>query len=736
MPIIFKDDWKRYDATYDLNTPNRTFVQMARKYEAMGVENYMFMLAIVDRSLIGVDPHSPTLTQEQVMAIANECFINPWYFFREVCRAPGQSGQPARKFMANRGNMALYWCFLNHVMTLIIQARQTGKSFSTDCMLVWLMMVRCRSTAINILTKDEKLRKSNIDRIKKIMGALPSYMDQRAKNDAYNTEMVTVKAYENTLVTHLPTKDKKAADNVGRGMTSAIAVVDEPPYQPNIHIALPVALSSGGMACELAEAAGDPWGTIFTTTAGKKDTPEGKYFYDFMMDMTEWNERFLDCRDRAHLEETIKKASRAKIPEVRVAIVFNHRQLGYTDEWLKGRLSRSVSTGENADRDYFNRWTSGSAEHPLDVKTLERIVQSVREPLYIESTKIGGYLVRWHIEQHKIKSRMAQGHHLAVFDTSDANGDGDAISMRIFDVYTGELMAAATVNEANIITFAEWMATLLVDYQNLTMLIERRSTGSAVLDLLLRYLPSIGIDPFKRLFNRVVNEPSEHPTLYEEAKWPLWRRKDEDYYITIKRHFGFATSSSGVTARSSIYGQVLNSAARMVGHLVADSATISQISSLIRKNGRVDHMPGSHDDMVIGWALGHWFCMKAQNLSFYGIEAASVLQSVRVTEELTPMQKLHRNQQKRLRDRVEEIVGILRESNDTVIQARHEHELRVIFTSLEQNEEEKFSVDELIKSAKEQRQKKRVFDGSGRDRNSYASAHSSFYKRNSMAMMV
>jgi len=85
---------------------------------------------------------------------------------------------------------------------------------------------------------------------------------------------------------------------------------------------------------------------------------------------------------------------------------------------------------------------------------------------------------------------------------------------------------------------------------------------------------------------------------------------------------------------------------------------------------------------------------------------------------------------------------IIRETSDSVVLARYEHELRVIYTSLEVDDNEKFSVDELIKGAKEQKQRQRVF-GSGMNpalqqaaRKNYNSSHAAFYRRNMSATML
>lgn len=706
MPVLYYDDWKKYGAVADTTTKNRSFVHMARLLKGMGVKNYAFMLALLDRDLIGVDPHDPNLSEALQAKVARECYFNPWYFMREVVRAPGESGVAARMFEANRGNIALFWCFLNNALTLIIQSRQTGKSFSTDCMLVWLMQVRARDLTINILTNSERLKRSNVNRIKKIMGALPRYLDHRDRKDADNTDIITVNAKETRVVMHLPSADKKRADSAARGMTSAVAVVDEGPYQVNIHISLQVALASGGAARELAESVGDPCGTILTTTAGKKDTPEGKYVYDLMNNtMAPWSENLLDSPDKKAFIDIVKKSCRVE-KHFRIAIIMDHRQLGKTDEWLLKRISESVASGESAERDFFNRWTSGTATNPLSIETLKRINDSVREPKWEETTTIGNYRVRWHIEKDQITERMARNHHLVVFDTSNASG-GDAISMRVTDIYSGELMAAATINDTNIITFAEWTSTWLTKYHNTTMLIENRSTGVAVLDLLMKMLPSMGVDPYKRLWNRIVNEPAENKERYLEAQWPLWRRTDEEHYVKVKNFFGFSTSGSGLTSRKNLYSTVLQSAARQVGHLTADKETISQISSLIQKNGRVDHPSGQHDDMVIGWILTHWFITKAQNLSYYGIDATALLRDVREVQTQTPQQRLHEQQQKRLRYRVQELTELIKTSSDEVLLMRYEHELRLHYSQMEFMENDRISVDEVIKSAREERRRRR-----------------------------
>lgn len=705
--ILFRDEWQRYAAIPDLETKNRSFIHMARVLKALGVKNHLFHLALYNPYLREVDPHSPTISPEEILMVIEECRINFWYFVREVARAPGQSGAPARPLEANRGNLALFWCFFNHVMTTLIQIRQTGKSFNTDVLGAYLLEIRCTDTQINLLTKDETLRRANIQRLKDIMGVLPPYLDSRTKRDANNTELITVKERGNLYQGHLPQASEKLAGNVGRGLTSPIFFVDEGPFQPNIQEALPAALAAGGAAREIADEAGEPYGTILTTTAGKKDTKEGKYFFNLISGMAEWSEAFYDAKDREDLEKILRRSGRDG--EYRVNITMNHQQLGKTDEWLATKLGESVSTGDKADRDYFNRWTSGTATNPLNIQTLEKIRASQREPQHAEICNPGGYVVRWHVPENQIEARMNSSKYIVVFDTSEASG-GDDISMRVTDIHTGDMVAAGTYNDTNIITFSEWVATWLTRWETTTMLIERRSTGVAVIDMLLLILPGKNIDPFKRIFNRIVNEHDEMPDRYKEISAPMWRR-DGDIYVRNKKAFGFATSSSGLTSRAELYGSTLHSAAKQVGHLVADKTTIDQVASLIIKNGRVDHPAGEHDDMVIGWILTHWFMTKAKNLQHYDIVPSNILKDLRQTQTADPVDLYKISVQMKLRERIEEVSQAFQRENDDFISRRYEQELRYLYSRLELQENEKITLDELIAKTKEDKLRKRIDRG-------------------------
>ena len=747
--ILYLEDWLLYpNARPNYDTKNESYLKLAGTYYAMGVKNYAFMLALHDQSLKDVDPFSPFLTELEMVKIGIECKINPWYYFREIAKVPARSGSDAVPLLANRGNIALYWCFFNHVMTYLVQIRQTGKSISTDVLDSYLLNIRCRGTTINLLTKDDALRSENIQRLKDIIDEMPFYLKQRSKKDLDNTELINISSLGNWYKAHLPQKAKKFALNTGRGMSSPIFRVDEGPFQANIEISLPAALAAGVAMRNKARANNEPYGTTLTTTAGKKDDPDGRYFYQQICAAAEWTEKFFDAKDAAELEVMVRAVSRGLKEKMRVGdevirgefavnITMNHRQLGYDDAWLLTALEETKSVGDAADRDFFNRWTSGSLSSPLTIQQMETIRGSQKEPMYVEDCKIGSFRVpcRWYIPRDSIEMYMAKNSSILSADTSDGGG-GDDISLSLTDVKTGMLIASFNVNRINLLAFSEWVCERwIIQSPNVTLIPERKSSAIALIDHLLLILPDRGIDPFKRIFNRIVNEPDENKTAFEEIKLPLSRRP-HDIYVRYKKAFGWATSGGGLTSRSDLYSTTLMSAARNCGHMVNDKTTIDQILSLETRNGRVDHAPGEHDDAVIGWLLGHWMLTKAKNLLHYGIQVTDILSRNRGGSENGGVLTKEQRDQILYRDKIKDLLGKLEQEQNEIISMKIENELRFYNSKLIIEENEVLSLDELISKTKETKKqniisKNRNHYGTGiydRYTNSYTSRGQSVFE--------
>lgn len=703
--LLLHSDWAKYPtAIVDTTTKNRSFVRMASVYKKMGIKNHTFLLALINPELQGLDPFDEdNLSITQKAAIAFECKINPWYFFREIARAPVQGSFNGGVVEANRGNIALWWSFLNHIFIILIQPRQTGKSMSTDVLMECLLNCVCQQTTINLLTKDDKLRGENVARIRKMMNLLPSYIYLKTRGDSENTEEITVKMLGNKYLTHVPRSAERDAHNMGRGLTTPIIHIDEPPFQKNIGIAMRAALPGLGAAADSAEINGTPYGVIMTTTAGRKDDKDGRYIYEMLCESAVWSERFLDAENHEQLVKMVEKSSPGGV--ARINATFSHRQLGKTDAWMEKKLKEAMQKGEDADRDYFNVWTSGSESSPFTTQITQMVREGQIDVLH-NHISLDNYITRWYIEEDEIASRMATGKYIMGMDTSEASG-GDFLSMVLIDIETMEVVACGSYNETNLVSFAMWVCEILIMYPNIIANIERRSIGAYLIDHLLLLLPQHGQDPFRRLFNRIVNDYVEHEDKYHEIRQTPMHRRDDNFYTRYKSFFGFATSGSGLTSRTELYSTTLQNGVKRGGRVIRDNMLINQMLGLVVRNGRIDHASGSHDDLVIGWLLAVWMIMQGKNLSYYGIDSKKVFSRIDDGSVYTPADIMRMSEQQEYRNRTEALHEKLSKEADDFMSMKIEQELRMLSKLIILEDGEVYSVDQLIREVAEQKRKNR-----------------------------
>jgi len=694
--IVFKSDWRRFtSAIVDTKSPNKTFLRLAAVYKAMGVDHYYFHLALLQPTLQGVDPHDENnLTLEQKAMILYECDNNPWYYLREIVldKGAGLTVDDCR-FRANRSNIAAMWLLLACVDYIQVQPRQTGKSFGTDNNALWLMYFCYRNTALNLITKDESLRKSNISRLKKLRDMWPDYINRNTSKDDNNQISLSCNSLENKYYTHVSQSSEKAANNLGRGMTSPFIHVDEGPFINHIETTVSAAMGSTNTARDIAKRKGKPYCTVFTTTAGNQEDRDGRYVFNMMAGSAIWSERFLDCKDREELVNYIKTNSNGRATMVNLTM--SHRQLGLSDEWLYEALANARSESDNIDRDYFNRWTNSSSGSLIPDHLAKAMRGSEKEPVdnWISSEN---YIFRWH--QHLDPDAQ----YVLLVDTSDAIGRDD-IGIVLLDTRSGATAGAAAFNETNLIRFAQWLKEFMVTYRNTTLVIERRYNAQTIIDYLLLKLPEIGIDPFKRIFNQLVQKREERQKEYDKVMGPGLNRPRQLYEIH-RRDFGFLTDAD---SRKLLYSNVLMNAAKDAGDRVHDKQLIQQVLSLVIKNGRIDHSASGHDDMVIAWLIGHWFLNYGINLQQYGINPTRVMTDrSKSGREITPQEALEKEEQQGLLNSIELIHDRLKSSSSQMEIMRLESELTSMMSRLKQDDSEGMTLDALIQEARDSRSRR------------------------------
>jgi len=636
--ILFLEDWKKHPkARIHYETKNPDFIRLAALLKRMGIKNHAFFLAIHNPLIAELDPWDPNLTDTQISMIIKESKENFWYFIREVVRIPAASGSIPFKFKPNRANIATFWLFFNHITSLLIQPRQTGKSLTYQLLFMWLLTVGVSETNLSILTKDDKLRDDISLKIRDLADYLPPYMKSITKRDVKNSEKITCKLLNNVIKLYVGRNDPKAADNVGRGITTPIIDIDEFAYVPNIHITLPVILASTTAAREQAEEHNLPYGTIFTTTPGKLNTSEGRFAYSIYQSALRWSEKLYDAKNRKKLIKIVKANSRGvktdnkQSPKVEVILLeFNHRQLGFTDEWLKERIAATLSSGEQLESDFFNKWVGGGSNSPISKEVAEIIRKSIiKEPRIEISDR--GYILRWYKTEEEVQRILRRGYLVMGLDTSDAVGKDD-IALVIRDNITGSVVAAGNYNETNLIAFSDFITDLLIKYNNIILVPERRSSASTMIDYIIRILHAKGINPLKKIFNWIFTEPTKYKNKEEYKDLFLGNMPSLERLDILKKHFGFGTSGTGKTSRNVLYGNVFNTSVKYTGDKVKDNLLANELLGLQVKNGRIDHVNGGHDDMVIAWLLGYWFISHPETKKYYGLNESETLKEIQDTE--------------------------------------------------------------------------------------------------------
>ncbi len=702
MPyILFDNDWNKYpDAIIHYHTKNKSFLEYVALLNKMGVKNSAFCLALHNPELEFIDPHSPDLTRAQKQMVAEECSENIWYVVREVIRIAPTSGDGTIPFKANRGNMAMIWSYYAGISYAAIQPRQTGKSVGGDVITILNLVFLCTNTEMLLATKDEKLLARNIRRIKSMLRLLPAYLYPVTRNDADNSERITLLTRANILTGVIAQKDRKAANNQGRGMTAAHIQYDEAPFQFNISEIIPAATSAGARARDDARRNGEPFGILYTTTPGDITDPEVKFVFDIISAGTIMDERiYYDANNATELRELVLRNGASKAPLINGT--FNHRQLGFSDEWLYDAITEAKLSVYKADMEFFNRWKSGKQSNliPTDIQDVMFLNQF--ESVYVEITPDKA-CIHWQITQPEVEALVAKDKKIILgLDTSEAV-NRDAIAGVLVDAELGHTLGRFTINNDNLHEFSTtFLLPLMLRYPNIILIPEMKSSARGIIDGLAVGLVANDIDPFKRIYNKIVQNGSDSDTYrsrYDEIK----RRSfvDLNMFNNRREEFGFVTSA---TSRGILYGNVLFKGIKALAPYIRDITIISELCGLTEKKGRVDHDDKHHDDHVIAWLLTQWLRYEGRNLDFYGITNINTTITWDKKVEITVEDATEEIRDRTIRSMIDNLRDQLEDTEDHTKALVLENQIRSLYSQLSKPGGYG-SIDEIMRGIAERRE--------------------------------
>lgn len=562
---------------YQMNTKNKSFLEMHYYLKARGIKNNKFHLLLYDRDLANVDPYDLSLPTYMKQKIFLECQRNFWYYVREVVRVQSQGG-PYVMYKLDRGNLALNFCFTLNLNIYEEQPRQTGKTVGTNVWFSWVYNFGSRNANMIFLNKKHDDAKRNLNDLKNIIKALPSYLrfDQAfgidgKKLKATNTVQYLQHKINFNKIEALPmARNRTSAISLLRGRTVTNCWIDESAFFQYLEESLQNGMPALTTAFRNCKQNGAPHGLCLTSTPGFLTTEEGQYMFDLKNKMTPFSELWYDF-SLQKLTETLN----ANEKSIFVYIKTTYQQLGLSEDWLKERIKEQNQKWTDIRREYLLEWATSSENCPFTQDELKNVERFVRNP--IKQVYISNFLFNIYSEISPKDKTL-----IGVDVAAGYSKDSSAIS--VTDSATTKLVADFNCNYINPVDLGNVLYTLVLNYlPNSLVTIERNSVGTGTLAQLMK--------------SRIRNN------LYYEIKERV-----------IEERLGFGTKSNKRKQVTKVYGvdnskevrerlmDLLTDRVRDHYDKFVSPQLLEELKNLeIKKTGRIDHSANSHDDGIFSY---------------------------------------------------------------------------------------------------------------------------------------
>lgn len=562
---------------YQMNTKNKSFLEMHYYLKARGIKNNKFHLLLYDRDLANVDPYDLNLPTYMKQKIFLECQRNFWYYVREVVRVQSQGG-PYVIYKLDRGNLALNFCFTLNLNIYEEQPRQTGKTVGTNVWFSWVYNFGSRNANMIFLNKKHDDAKRNLNDLKNIIKALPSYLrfDQAfgidgKKLKATNTVQYLQHKINFNKIEALPmARNRTSAISLLRGRTVTNCWIDESAFFQYLEESLQNGMPALTTAFRNCKQNGAPHGLCLTSTPGFLTTEEGQYMFDLKNKMTPFSELWYDF-SLQKLTETLN----ANEKSIFVYIKTTYQQLGLSEDWLKERIKEQNQKWTDIRREYLLEWATSSENCPFTQDELKNVERFVRNP--IKQVYISNFLFNIYSEISPKDKTL-----IGVDVAAGYSKDSSAIS--VTDSSTTKLVADFNCNYINPVDLGNVLYTLVLNYlPNSLVTIERNGVGTGTLAQLMK--------------SRIRNN------LYYEIKERV-----------IEERLGFGTKSNKRKQVTKVYGvdnskevrerlmDLLTDRVRDHYDKFVSPQLLEELKNLeIKKTGRIDHSANSHDDGLFSY---------------------------------------------------------------------------------------------------------------------------------------
>lgn len=591
-----------FDKFYvDFDTKNTSFAKMAIVLYNKGICNCFFFLKLYNKKLVGVDPYDPDLTAKEQMMILTECRDNRWYFYREVMRVQETGASTeiggGTEFGLNRGNLAYLWATELNLCTYLIMPRQVGKTWAAIADIVWTHQFN-KNTSVLHFNKDQQNANDNLRRIQIAIGMLPKYLQHSnidfipvsEKRRVKNNEKTIRNVLNSTILAMSSAGNEAKADAMARGKTAEKIWYDEFAFiffNGTIYSAASPAYEK---AAEVAQRNEVPYAITITTTPGDLASPHGAYAYKFMDRCIKFDESMYDL-DYDSLTEYVNH-NPSRIPFV--FIQFMYWQLGKSDEWYL-EVSNKLNDPIRARREFLLEWIDTNDDSPFDPDDVELIGRYAadREKMPFENVKINKYFTLKVYEKYNGTKPVLIG-----VDVASGRGQ-DHTAVVVVNPDNLHPIAIFHSNQIGSNHLRKFLTTLITKvYPNSILTIENNSIGTPLIE-------ELKDTPVKRVLYRERRKKQIDVGANNFTR----KRTVEDY------EFGHNVNSKTRPQMHEILENVVHFTHDAVGY----PEIYEEIRHMIRKHGRIDHSPATHDDITMAYLGVLWIVRYGKGLRGKGI---------------------------------------------------------------------------------------------------------------------
>ena len=609
---------------YQFETSNKSFLDMHHYLKDTGVKNNKFFLILTDPDLAGINPRDPRLNMLMKQKVLRECICNYWYFLREVIRIPDQGGTAngGKPYQLHRGNLALNFCMIYNWNTFTELPRQHGKTIAVICRQLWTFLFGTSNSEMVFINKKFEDSKLNLQRLKDIRDALPSYLrmqDQYGPDGKKLKVKNSVETLEhpfngNRIKTLASARNKVAANSLGRGMTIPLPWFDEYafiPYNDIIYLAMVPAFKTASQNAKNNHA---PYGITITTTPGDMTTDEGTAAYAMKEAATEFTELWYD-KSPEQIQEILSKNTESSF----IHIKFTYQQLGSSEQWFKETVIDMKKDWSAIRREVLLEWSKASDNSPFKKEDLNIVKALLKQP--IQQIMLGGMYTFNIYEKFDLRYPPLIG--------VDVSGGfkRDASAITIVDSKTTRVVADFNCNFISTPDLASVIYELVTKYMsNAVVNIERNGGfGASVLAKLIK--TRIKRNLFYEIKDKVIEERSVGMN-------------------TVKK-----------TQKTKIYGldnthnvrellmEILRQRMEYHKDKFISPIIFSELETLeVKKNGRIEHTSTGHDDQVFSYLMALYIWYEGRDLmERWGIEKSTIKTDQDAEEAIVNLEEDYKN---------------------------------------------------------------------------------------------